>query len=71
MMSCGAVETDCLLALQAQFKDVNDADLKAMDSEISALSAEAQSLTQSCRLLDTGGVDPTSSQHGLRFLTAL
>ncbi|XP_071327659.1 homologous-pairing protein 2 homolog [Trachinotus anak] len=37
---------------QAQFKDVNDADLKAMDRQISELSAEAQSLTQSCRQLD-------------------
>uniref|UniRef100_A0AAQ6IEQ7 Homologous-pairing protein 2 homolog n=1 Tax=Anabas testudineus TaxID=64144 RepID=A0AAQ6IEQ7_ANATE len=37
---------------QAQFKDVNDADLKAMDSELSELSAEAQALTQSCRQLD-------------------
>ncbi|XP_022595286.1 homologous-pairing protein 2 homolog [Seriola dumerili] len=37
---------------QAQFKDVNDADLKAMDCQISELIAEAQSLTQSCRQLD-------------------
>ncbi|KAM9844215.1 homologous-pairing protein 2 homolog [Aulostomus maculatus] len=37
---------------QAQFKDVNDADLKAMDSQISELSAELQTLTQSCRQLD-------------------
>ncbi|XP_042361598.1 homologous-pairing protein 2 homolog [Plectropomus leopardus] len=37
---------------QSQFKDVNDADLKAMDSQISQLSAEVQSLTQSCRQLD-------------------
>ncbi|KAM9346392.1 homologous-pairing protein 2 homolog [Symphorus nematophorus] len=37
---------------QAQFKDVSDADLKAMDSQISELSAEVQSLTQSCRQLD-------------------
>ncbi|XP_070838186.1 homologous-pairing protein 2 homolog [Chaetodon trifascialis] len=37
---------------QAQFKDVNDADLKAMDSQISELSAEVQTLTQSCRQLD-------------------
>uniref|UniRef100_A0A3P8TI13 PSMC3 interacting protein n=1 Tax=Amphiprion percula TaxID=161767 RepID=A0A3P8TI13_AMPPE len=36
----------------AQFKDVNDADLKAMDSQISELSAEVQSLTQTCRQLD-------------------
>nr|XP_020462963.1 homologous-pairing protein 2 homolog [Monopterus albus] len=38
---------------QAQFKDVSEADLKAMDSQISELSAEVQSLTQSCRQLDT------------------
>ncbi|XP_041633680.1 homologous-pairing protein 2 homolog [Cheilinus undulatus] len=38
---------------QAQFKDVNDADLKAMDSQISELSADVQSLTQTCRQLDT------------------
>uniref|UniRef100_A0A8C7XB12 Homologous-pairing protein 2 homolog n=1 Tax=Oryzias sinensis TaxID=183150 RepID=A0A8C7XB12_9TELE len=37
---------------QSQFKDVNDADLKAMDHEISALCAEVQSVTQSCRELD-------------------
>uniref|UniRef100_A0A3Q3XPX4 Leucine zipper with capping helix domain-containing protein n=1 Tax=Mola mola TaxID=94237 RepID=A0A3Q3XPX4_MOLML len=36
----------------AQFKDVGEADLKAMDRHISELSAEAQSLTQSCRQLD-------------------
>lgn len=43
-----------ILSLQAQFKDVNDADLKAMDCQLSELSAEAQSLTQSCRQLDAG-----------------
>uniref|UniRef100_A0A3P8NLL5 Homologous-pairing protein 2 homolog n=1 Tax=Astatotilapia calliptera TaxID=8154 RepID=A0A3P8NLL5_ASTCA len=37
---------------QAQFKDVNDADLKAIDHQISELSEEVQSLTQSCRQLD-------------------
>nr|ACQ58166.1 Homologous-pairing protein 2 homolog [Anoplopoma fimbria] len=37
---------------QSQFKNVNDTDLKAMDSQISQLSAEVQSLTQSCRQLD-------------------
>ncbi|KAM6905540.1 homologous-pairing protein 2 homolog [Xenentodon cancila] len=37
---------------QAQFGDVNDADLKAMDGQISELTAEVQSLTQSCRQLD-------------------
>uniref|UniRef100_A0A669EQV6 Homologous-pairing protein 2 homolog n=1 Tax=Oreochromis niloticus TaxID=8128 RepID=A0A669EQV6_ORENI len=39
---------------QAQFKDVNDADLKSMDHQISELSGEVQSLTQSCRQLDAG-----------------
>ncbi|MEQ2255450.1 PSMC3 interacting protein [Ilyodon furcidens] len=38
---------------QSQFRDVNDADLKSMDKQISELSAEVQSLTQSCRQLDT------------------
>ncbi|XP_047427189.1 homologous-pairing protein 2 homolog [Mugil cephalus] len=38
---------------QAQFKDVSDADLKSMDGQISELSAEVQSLTQSCRQLET------------------
>ncbi|XP_018557742.1 LOW QUALITY PROTEIN: homologous-pairing protein 2 homolog [Lates calcarifer] len=38
---------------QAQFKDVSDTDLKVMDCQISELSAEAQSLAQSCRQLDT------------------
>nr|XP_046272582.1 homologous-pairing protein 2 homolog [Scatophagus argus] len=37
---------------QAQFKDVKDADLKAMDCQITELSAEVQSLTQSCRQLE-------------------
>uniref|UniRef100_A0A3Q0RSE1 Homologous-pairing protein 2 homolog n=1 Tax=Amphilophus citrinellus TaxID=61819 RepID=A0A3Q0RSE1_AMPCI len=41
---------------QAQFKDVNDADLKAMDHQISELSGEVQSLTQSCRQLDAGRI---------------
>lgn len=41
---------------QAQFKDVKNADLKAMDCQISELSAEVQSLTQSCRQLDAGGL---------------
>ncbi|XP_074512214.1 homologous-pairing protein 2 homolog [Sebastes fasciatus] len=38
---------------QSQFKDVNDADLKAMDCQVSQLNAEAQSLTQSCRQLNS------------------
>ncbi|KAM6914175.1 homologous-pairing protein 2 homolog isoform 1-T1 [Lycodopsis pacificus] len=37
---------------QSQFTNVNEADLKAMDGQISQLSAEVQSLTQSCRQLD-------------------
>ncbi|CAJ1076140.1 homologous-pairing protein 2 homolog [Xyrichtys novacula] len=37
---------------QAQFRDVSDSDLKAMDSQISELSAEVHSLTQSCRQRD-------------------
>ncbi|XP_034567352.1 homologous-pairing protein 2 homolog [Notolabrus celidotus] len=37
---------------QAQFEDVNDADLQAMDGQTSKLSAEVQSLTQTCRQLD-------------------
>ncbi|XP_068435577.1 homologous-pairing protein 2 homolog [Clinocottus analis] len=37
---------------QSQFKNVNEEDLKEMDSQISQLSAEVQSLTQSCRQLD-------------------
>uniref|UniRef100_A0A3Q4HIG9 Homologous-pairing protein 2 homolog n=1 Tax=Neolamprologus brichardi TaxID=32507 RepID=A0A3Q4HIG9_NEOBR len=41
---------------QAQFKDVNDADLKAMDHQISELSEEVQSLTQSCKQLDAGEI---------------
>lgn len=39
---------------QAQFKDVKDSDLKAMDCQISELSSEVQTLTQSCRQLDAG-----------------
>ncbi|KAG8006814.1 Homologous-pairing protein 2-like protein, partial [Nibea albiflora] len=37
---------------QSQFQDVKEADLKAIDCQISELSAELQSLTQSCRQLD-------------------
>ncbi|KAK5855917.1 hypothetical protein PBY51_007550 [Eleginops maclovinus] len=37
---------------QSQFKDVDDAELKAMDAQISQLSADVQSTTQSCRQLD-------------------
>ncbi|XP_074553694.1 homologous-pairing protein 2 homolog [Halichoeres trimaculatus] len=38
---------------QSQFEDVSDADLQAMDSQISALSADVQALTQTCRQLDS------------------
>lgn len=44
-----------LTSPQSQFKDVNDADLKAMDGQISELSTEVRSITQSCRELDAGG----------------
>ncbi|CAL8273316.1 unnamed protein product [Lota lota] len=37
---------------QSQFTEVNDADLKAMDNQISGLSTQVQSITQSCRQLD-------------------
>ncbi|XP_028311731.1 homologous-pairing protein 2 homolog [Gouania willdenowi] len=38
---------------QAQFKDVKDSDLKAMDGQISELNAEVQALTHSCKQLDS------------------
>ncbi|XP_033945870.1 homologous-pairing protein 2 homolog isoform X2 [Pseudochaenichthys georgianus] len=37
---------------QSQFKDVDDVELKAMDAQISQLSADVQSITQSSRQLD-------------------
>ncbi|XP_075894729.1 homologous-pairing protein 2 homolog [Nelusetta ayraudi] len=37
---------------QAQFEDVKDSELQAMDRQISELGAEGQTLTQSCRQLD-------------------
>ncbi|CAL8265247.1 homologous-pairing protein 2 homolog [Gadus morhua] len=37
---------------QSQFTQVNDADLKAMDNQISGLSTQVQSINQSCRQLD-------------------
>lgn len=40
--------------LQAQFEDVKDSELQAMDRQISELGAEVQSVTQSCRQLDAG-----------------
>ncbi|XP_068192150.1 homologous-pairing protein 2 homolog isoform X2 [Antennarius striatus] len=46
---------------QAQFKDVKDADLKAMDGQISELTAELQTLTQSCRQLEAEMKELTSS----------
>ena len=39
---------------QSQFTQVNDADLKAMDNQISGLSTQVQSINQSCRQLDAG-----------------
>ncbi|XP_053194284.1 homologous-pairing protein 2 homolog isoform X3 [Scomber japonicus] len=41
-----------ILQIRSVYSYVSDADLKAMDSQISELSAEVQSLTQSCRQLD-------------------
>ncbi|XP_044036134.1 homologous-pairing protein 2 homolog [Siniperca chuatsi] len=46
---------------QAQFEDVKDADLKAMDCQISELNAEVQSLNQSCRQLDAEVKELSSS----------
>ncbi|KAM4598675.1 homologous-pairing protein 2 homolog isoform 2-T2 [Polymixia lowei] len=37
---------------QGQFTEVNDADLKAMDSQISELGTQVQSISHSCRQLD-------------------
>ncbi|XP_037331652.1 homologous-pairing protein 2 homolog [Pungitius pungitius] len=39
-------------ANQSQFKNVSEEELKAMNSQISQLTAEAQALTHSCRQLD-------------------
>ena len=57
---CVWAETFCRPSLQAQFTDVSETDLKGMDSQISELGAEAQSLTQSCKQLDAGGVHSAS-----------
>ncbi|XP_067274918.1 homologous-pairing protein 2 homolog [Pseudorasbora parva] len=38
---------------QSQFADVSDAELKKMDSRIAEISAEVQTISQSCRQLDT------------------
>ncbi|KAJ7992385.1 hypothetical protein DPEC_G00277970 [Dallia pectoralis] len=38
---------------QAQFEEVSEGDLKAMDSHISELSSQVQTESQSCRQLDT------------------
>ncbi|XP_061906023.1 homologous-pairing protein 2 homolog [Entelurus aequoreus] len=46
---------------QAQFKDVSDADLKAMDARISQLNEEVQALSQSCRQLDADLKELSSS----------
>ncbi|XP_076000365.1 homologous-pairing protein 2 homolog [Genypterus blacodes] len=46
---------------QAQFKEVKDEDLKAMDGQISKLCAEVQSITQSCKQLDSELKDLSSS----------
>lgn len=42
---------DCL---QAQFGEVSEADLKAIDSRISDLSTQVQAISQGCRQLDAG-----------------
>ena len=47
--------TDNLLHLQAQFTEVSETDLKAMDSQVSELSTKVQAVTQDCRQLETGG----------------
>ncbi|XP_060945841.1 homologous-pairing protein 2 homolog [Limanda limanda] len=39
-------------ANQAQYREVNETDLKGMDAKILALGADAQSLTQTCKQLD-------------------
>ncbi|TNN41368.1 Homologous-pairing protein 2 [Liparis tanakae] len=41
---------------QTQFTNVNEGDLKELDGQISQLSAEVQTLTQSCRQLDAGNI---------------
>ncbi|KAL0992806.1 hypothetical protein UPYG_G00098700 [Umbra pygmaea] len=46
---------------QAQFAEVSEADMKAMDSRISELSAKIQTVSQSCRQLDTDLKELTSS----------
>ncbi|KAK7167965.1 hypothetical protein R3I94_002124 [Phoxinus phoxinus] len=38
---------------QSQFADVSDAELKKMDSRIAEISTEVQTISQSCRQLDT------------------
>lgn len=45
------------LSLQSQFADVSDAELKKMDSRIAEISAEVQTVSQSCRQLDAGAPD--------------
>ncbi|XP_077412787.1 homologous-pairing protein 2 homolog isoform X1 [Vanacampus margaritifer] len=46
---------------QAQFKDVNDADLKAMDVRIAKVNDKTQTLSQSCRQLNAELKDLNSS----------
>lgn len=42
------------MSLQSQFADVSDAELKKMDSRIAEISTEVQTISQSCRQLDSG-----------------
>ncbi|XP_045889939.1 homologous-pairing protein 2 homolog isoform X1 [Micropterus dolomieu] len=46
---------------QAQFKEVKDVDMKALDCQISELSEEVQSLNQICRQLDAEVKELSSS----------
>ncbi|XP_057673372.1 homologous-pairing protein 2 homolog [Corythoichthys intestinalis] len=48
-------------ANQAQFSEVNDTDIKALDGRISTLNEEMQTLGQSCRQLDSELKKLTSS----------
>lgn len=53
----GVAESACrmsVLFLQSQFEDVSDADLKKMDVRIGEINSEVQTISQSCRQLDTG-----------------
>uniref|UniRef100_A0A4W5RTW5 PSMC3 interacting protein n=1 Tax=Hucho hucho TaxID=62062 RepID=A0A4W5RTW5_9TELE len=46
------VKINVLDCLQAQFAEVSEADLKAIDSRISDLSTQVQAISQGCRQLD-------------------